>query len=39
MTFDGSALIAVRAGRSAGTIELAVTASGLPAAIINLTTK
>ena len=38
-TFDGYALIAVRAGRAAGNIELAVTADGLPAAILNIQTK
>lgn len=37
-TFDGHALVAIRAGRAPGNIELAVTAPGLPAAIVKLTT-
>ena len=37
-TFDGRALVAIRAGRAPGDIELAVTAPGLPAAIVKLTT-
>ena len=39
VTFDGRALAAIRAGREAGEIELAVTAPGLPAAILRVETR
>lgn len=39
VTFDGRALIAIRAGREAGPIELAVTAPGFPAAIVTIEAK
>ncbi len=39
VTFDGSALIAVRANCTAGQIEVAVTATGLPAAVITVESK
>ena len=37
--FDGSALIAVRSEREAGPIEIAVTATGFPAAILTVESK
>lgn len=39
VTFDGRALVVVRAAREAGAIELAVTAPGFPAAVVSVESR